>query len=157
MPAPHCTISNWPELISGWDDQNGQKSHQSQRPRLVRLPSKTLRDRRHAVSAAKCRYCCKSPKTPGDDFFERNEAELCSPINMAPRPLAKSPVSSSRGDEVPYIFIRESHQWARRILMSSGKGLLQQNLPLADVSRCSKRRGYSITSSALANSASGTL
>src|SRR6516162_11656794 len=78
-----------------------------------------------------CRYCCKSPKILGDDFLERNEAKLCSPFNMAPRPLAKSPVSFSRGDEVPHIFIRESHQRARKILISSGKRLLQQNLPQA--------------------------
>src|SRR6516225_1112348 len=77
--------------------------------------------------AALCRYCCKSPKILGDDFLERNEAKLCSPFNMAPRPLAKSPVSFSRGDEVPHIFIRESHQRARKILISSGKRLLQQN------------------------------
>ena len=52
------------------------------------------------------------------DFFERNKAKLCSPINMAPRPLAKPSVSLSRGDEVPRIFIRESHQRARKILIS---------------------------------------
>src|ERR1700724_170527 len=46
------------------------------------------------------RYCCKSPKIPGDDFFERKEAKLSSPINMAPRPLAESPVSFLLGDEV---------------------------------------------------------
>src|ERR1700731_5269032 len=77
------------------------------------------------------RYCCKSPKIPGGDFFERNEANLCSPINMAPRPLAKPPVSLSRGDEVPHVFIGESHQRARKILISSGKRLLQQNRHLA--------------------------
>jgi hypothetical protein len=44
---------------------------------------------------------------PSGDFFERTEAKLCSPINMAPRPLAKSPVSFSLGDEVPHIFIRD--------------------------------------------------
>ena len=26
LPAAHCTISNWPRLVSGPDDQNGQKS-----------------------------------------------------------------------------------------------------------------------------------
>src|ERR1700730_12154885 len=31
---------------------------------------------------------------------------------MAPRPLAKPPVSLSRGDEVPHVFIGESHQRA---------------------------------------------
>jgi hypothetical protein len=40
---------------------------------------------------------------------------------MAPRPLAKSPVSFSLGDEVPHIFIRESHQRPRKILISGGK------------------------------------
>src|SRR5580700_7864604 len=78
------------------------------------------------------RYCCKSRKIPGGDFFERNEANLCSPINMVPRPLAKLPVSLSRGDEVPHVFIGESHQRARKSLISSGKRLLQQNLPTAD-------------------------
>ena len=67
------------------------------------------------------RFCCKSRKIPGDDFFERNEAELCSPINMAPRPLRKSPVRLSPGDEVPHVFIRESHQRPRKILISGGK------------------------------------
>ena len=51
-----------------------------------------------------CRYCCKSPKLLGGVSFERNEAKLCSPINMAPRPLAKPPVSFSRRDEVLHIF-----------------------------------------------------
>jgi hypothetical protein len=73
------------------------------------------------------RFCCKSRKIPGDDFFERNEAELCSPINMAPRPLRKSPVRLSPGDEVPHVFIRESHQRPRKILISGGKRLFQQH------------------------------
>ena len=64
---------------------------------------------------------------PSTKFFERNEAHHDSLINMAPRPLARPPVSLSRGDEVPHIFIRESHQRARKILISSGKRLLQQN------------------------------
>jgi hypothetical protein len=86
------------------------------------------------------RYCCKSPKIPGGDFFERNEANLCSPINMAPRPLAKPPVSLSRGDEVPHVFIGESHQRARKILISSGKRLLQQNRHSAAEPACPHSR-----------------
>src|ERR1700738_1785009 len=73
------------------------------------------------------RYCCKSRKIPGGDFFERNEANLCSPINMVPRPLAKLPVSLSRGDEVPHVFIRESHQQPRKNLISGGKSIFQQH------------------------------
>src|SRR5467141_1148977 len=64
---------------------------------------------------------------PCGDFFERDEAKLCSPINMAPRPLSKPPVSFSLGDEVPHIFIRKSHQRPRKILISGGKRLFQQH------------------------------
>src|ERR1700730_16193914 len=99
-------------------------------------------DRAVAHESALCRFCCKSRKIQGDDFFERNEAKLCSPFNMAPRPLAKPPVSLSLGDEVPHIFIRESHQRPRKFLISSGKRFLQQNLPLADQVHCSKSRAY---------------
>src|SRR6202047_1655730 len=55
------------------------------------------------------------------------QATIFSKENMAPRPSAKSPVSFSLGDEVPHIFIRESHQQPRKILISGGKRLLQQN------------------------------
>src|ERR1700738_1091686 len=89
-------------------------------------------DRAVAPESAVGRFCCKSRKIPGDVFFERNEAKLCSPSNMAPRPLAKPPVSLSLGDEVPHIFIRETHQRPRKILISGGKRLLQQNLPQPD-------------------------
>src|ERR1700738_3638644 len=61
---------------------------------------------------------------------------------MAPRPLAKPPVSLSRGDEVPHIFIRKSHQRARKILIRSGKRLLQQNLPIADSCTAQKSHSY---------------
>src|ERR1700730_16067092 len=81
--------------------------------------------------SASGRFGCKSRKITGDDFFERNEAKLCSPFNMAPRPSAKSPVNFSLGDEVPHIFIRESHQQPRKVLISGGKRLLQQNRHLA--------------------------
>jgi|ERR1700730_4457039 hypothetical protein len=104
-------------------------------------------DRAVAHESAVGRFCCKSRKIPGDVFFERNEAKLCSPSNMAPRPLAKPPVSLSLGDEVPHIFIRESHQRPRKILISGGKRLLQQNLPTADSCAAAKFI-YSITSSA---------
>jgi hypothetical protein len=76
--------------------------------------------------SARGRFCCKSPKIAGDDFFERKEAKLSSPINMAPapRPLAKPPVSLSLGDEVPHIFTRESHQRPRKIFRPPGPYLL---------------------------------
>src|SRR6516162_9151313 len=68
---------------------------------------------------------------------------------MAPRPLAKPPVSLSVGDEVPHIFIRESHQRARKILIISGKRLLQlcarrrHPRPYNDalLSRCATEKG----------------
>src|SRR5262249_25570144 len=57
----------------------------------------------------------------------------CSPINMAPRPFSRPPVSFSPGDEVPHIFILESHQRPREILISSGKRLFQQHRPISDI------------------------
>ena len=73
-------------------------------------------------------------------FFEKNEAKLFSPFNMAPRPLAKPPVSLSLGDEVPHIFIRESHQRPRKKFDHGGKRLLQQDLPTASFLRRSRQR-----------------
>src|SRR5216684_7082313 len=65
---------------------------------------------------------------PSGDFFERNEAKLCSPINMAPRPLSKPPVGFfTRRRGPPHIFIRKSHQRPRKILISGGKRLFQQH------------------------------
>src|SRR6516165_12718941 len=81
----------------------------------------------------KYRFCYKSLKILSGDFFERNEAELWLPINMAPRPLVMPPVSLSRGDKVPHIFIRKSHQRARKFLISRGKRLLQEYLSTADI------------------------
>ena len=93
------------------------------------MPDEVIRSTLFAAvhESAVGRFCCKSPKIPGDDFFERKEAKLSSPINMAPRPLRKSPVRLSPKDEVAHVFIRESHQRPRKILMSGGKRLLQQN------------------------------
>jgi hypothetical protein len=38
----------------------------------------------------------------------------------------------SLGDEIPHIFIRESHQWPRKILIGGGKRLFQQYRPISD-------------------------
>jgi hypothetical protein len=72
-------------------------------------------------------FVAKVPKYQATIFSKDKEAKLNSPINMPPRPLAKSLVSFSLRDEFPHIFIRESHQRPRRILINGGKRLLQQN------------------------------
>jgi ABC-type uncharacterized transport system substrate-binding protein len=48
-------------------------------------------------------------------------------------------VSLSSGDEVPHIFTRKSRLRPKEFLISSAKRLLQQNLPRAVASNCSKR------------------
>jgi hypothetical protein len=78
------------------------------------------------------RYCCKSLKLFGTNLFVRKQKLLRSPINMAPNSFLKSPVSLSPGNEVPHIFTQKSRQQPRKISVSSGKGLLQQNRPLPD-------------------------
>jgi hypothetical protein len=52
--------------------------------------------------------------------------------NFQQAALPRSSASLSSGDEVPHIFTRKSRVQPKEILMTSAKGLLQQNLPLAD-------------------------
>src|ERR1039458_4578153 len=51
---------------------------------------------------------------------------------MASGLLPKSPLCSSRCDEIPHIFIPKSHLEPREFLISSAKRLLQQYRHLAD-------------------------
>src|SRR5262249_23029194 len=52
--------------------------------------------------------------------------------------LPRSSASLSSGDEVPRIFTRKSRLKPGKFLITSAKRLLQQNLPIPAVSRCSK-------------------
>jgi hypothetical protein len=70
--------------------------------------------------AARCRYCCKSPKLSGDNFPATRRSDRRPPICVASITLPSSPVSLSLGDEVPHIFIRDSHQRPRKILITVG-------------------------------------
>jgi hypothetical protein len=85
-----------------------------------------------SVSAALCRYCCKSPKLPGPKFLAVKRSDLRPPINVAPITLPRSPASLSSGNEVPHIFTRKSRLRSKEFLISSAKRLLQQNLPEPD-------------------------
>src|SRR3984893_13901030 len=93
-------------------------------------------------SGLECRYCCKSPKLPGDNFPAIRRSDRRPPICVASITLPRSPVSLSSGDEVPHIFTRKSRLKPGEFLITSAKGLLQQNLPAADQVHCSKQRAY---------------
>src|SRR6516225_9838528 len=80
----------------------------------------------------RCRYCCKSPKLPGDNFPAIRRSDRRPPICVVSITLPRSPVSLSSGDEVPHIFTRKSRLQPGEFLISSAKRLLQQNLPTAD-------------------------
>src|SRR5215469_2247754 len=80
----------------------------------------------------------KKSGMPCRDFFERSAAKPSSPINMSPRPLSKSPVNFSLGDEVPHIVIRESHQRPREIFIIGGKRLFQHHRSTAAKLRVSR-------------------
>src|ERR1700738_2763591 len=82
----------------------------------------------------------KSPEMPSGDFFERNEAKLCSPTIWHPGRCRSRLWVFSLGDEVPHIFIRESHQRPRKILISGGKRLFQQHRPTPEVECASQHR-----------------
>src|SRR5262245_29706898 len=86
------------------------------------------------------RYCCKSPKLPGVNFPAVKKSDRRPPIDVASITLPGSPASFSSDDEVPHIFTWKSSVQPKEILIASAKRLLQQNLPIAALSRSSKRR-----------------
>ena len=104
-----------------------------------------------------CRYCCKSPKLPEANFPAVRQSDPRPSIDIASITLPRPPASLSSGDEVPHIFTRKSRLRPKEILITSAKRLLQQNLPGADASRCSKESPYSITSSAATSNPGGTV
>jgi hypothetical protein len=75
------------------------------------------------------RYCCKSPELPGNNFFAVRRSDRRSLIRVASITLPRSPVSSSPGDEVPHSFTRKPRPQPQKYLITSAKGLLQQNHP----------------------------
>jgi|SRR6266540_4842972 hypothetical protein len=83
--------------------------------------------------SAWCRYCCKSPKLPGDKFPATRRSQRRPPICVASITLPRSPVSLSSGDEVPRIFTRKSRLQPGEFLITSAKRLLQQYLPVGEV------------------------
>src|SRR6516165_9874768 len=82
---------------------------------------------------AVCRYCCKSPKSLGANFSAVKKIHRRPLIRVSSIALRRPSVNLSSGDEVPHIFTRKSRVRPKEILMTSAKGLLQQNLPQADV------------------------
>jgi|SRR3984893_6299405 hypothetical protein len=86
-----------------------------------------------AAKDAKCRYCCKSPKLLGDNFLAIRRSDPRPPIFTVSITLPRSPVSLSSGDEVSHIFTRKSRLKPGEFLITSAKGLLQQNLPGANI------------------------
>src|SRR6266540_3676594 len=72
-------------------------------------------------------YCCKSPKSPGDNFPAIRRSDRRPPICVVSITLPRSPVSLSSGDEVPHIFTRKSRLQPGEFLITSAKRLLQHN------------------------------
>ena len=83
--------------------------------------------------SALCRYCCKSPKLPGDNFPAVRRFDRRPPIYVVSITLPRPPVSLSSGDEVPHIFTRKSRLQPGEFSITSAKRLLQQYLPEADI------------------------
>src|SRR3979409_1332657 len=71
--------------------------------------------------------CCKSPKTPCDEFFAKRRNKGRSPIDVSSSAPPKSPVSSSQDDVVPHIIIRLSHLQLGKFVSRPAKRVLQHN------------------------------
>jgi hypothetical protein len=79
------------------------------------------------------RYCCKSRKLQSDEFFAKTRSGEQSPIRVACLALRRSPVSFTRGDEVPHVFTRKPRLQPAEFLNASAKRLLQQNRHIANL------------------------
>ena len=79
------------------------------------------------------RFCCKSRKSLGDNFPDKRQRDRRPSICVASIALPSSPVNLLSGYEVPRIFTRKSRLQPREFLISSAKGLLQQNRPISAV------------------------
>ena len=101
-------------------------------------PPKSGQTGRRLATSALCRYCCKSPKLPGNNFPAIRRSDRRPPICVVSITLPKSPVSLSSGGEVPHIFTRKSRLQPGEFLISSAKRLLQQNLPCVDGSELAR-------------------
>src|SRR6266508_6832416 len=77
---PHQFCSDCIIATRGYDFREGQVN----RPLFL-----------HCGNSIGQKLLLKKSEMPCCDFFETNEAKLSSPINMAPRPLSKPPVSFS--------------------------------------------------------------
>src|SRR6202022_1014236 len=88
------------------------------------------------------RYCCKSPKLPGANFLAVKKSDRRPPIDVAPITLPRSPASLSSGNGVPHIFTRKSRVQPKKILVTSARRLLQQNLPTADSCTAAKTSAW---------------
>ena len=79
------------------------------------------------------RFCCKTPKMPFDQFPANRPNEPQSPIDVASRPLPKSPVSSSLDNVVPQSIVRSPRVRPGKFVFSHAKRLLQQNRHFSEV------------------------
>ena len=91
---------------------------------------------RHLGMSALCRYCCKSPKLPGDKLPAIRRTNRRPPICVLSITLPRSPVSLSSGDEAPHIFTRKSclqpdgllHRSKRRARVARAGGQRQREV-----------------------------
>jgi hypothetical protein len=89
-------------------------------------------------TAALLRFCCKSRKLQGPEFFAKTRNGKRSLIRMTSIALSKSPVSLTSGDEVPHIFTRKPRLQPAEFLITSAKRVLQHNPPTSEVSERSQ-------------------
>jgi hypothetical protein len=109
----------------------GQSRHYDRGPALPVYPHKQTSPEPGGMSQT-CRYCCKSPKTPGDQISAKRRNKRQSSIDVASNAPPKSPVSSSQNEVVPHINVRSPRLQPRKFVIGKTKRVLQHYLPTAD-------------------------
>src|SRR6266536_5647788 len=83
----------------------------------------------------KCRFCCKSRKSNDPENLAKGDFQRAVTLRSAVTPLRRSVVIFPRNDLVPHVVACNTRQRPRKFSFVTPKRLLQQNRPIAEVSR----------------------
>jgi hypothetical protein len=149
LPLHVCSklARNSNSLARGSIPANGAAGAQDRQGARPRNPTDAARPRRrgdrvslfnllHPLRSGIGRLCCKSRKLQSYGFFAKTQSGKQSPIRITSFALPKSPMSLTRGDEVPHVLTRKSRLQPAEFLITSAKRLLQQNRHISDLPRC---------------------
>jgi hypothetical protein len=81
-----------------------------------------------------CRYCCKSRKSSNPKNFAKVDLWTSLLLRRFSTPLRRSVIDFGENDKAPHVDTLKTHQRLQEFSFATPKRLLQQNLPIRDIS-----------------------